>query len=303
MATERMCPRCGRANPAEMPRCMNCGQRVAGGVLLQTEPEQTTEAWWRASAPVSGKTGVPVPPQVREEVARAESVRREAERRTEEERVAGELRAAEQRKRQAEEEAWLRAQTQRHTETLRAVADSTGRVSHTASVRRTADKPKTKNAVTLENCPKCDAPVGEAGATFSFCVQCGADLAPALKANRVSAAAPTATTGGASSTSNAQTVAVSLSSAKPQETNGKMNPLVPAALSFFWPGIGQFANRQGSKGALLLLAAFVATSIFHWQAMGFLMIIMRVLAGVDAYRIAERRRTGAAVRDGEWDLG
>jgi TM2 domain-containing membrane protein YozV len=301
MAAERICGFCGRANPADMPRCINCGQRVAGGLLLQDETATIVnrEPWWRASTGKNGQTTIPLPPQVREEVARAESLRVEAERKAEQERIAQELKAAEGRKRQAEEEAWRRTLGQSVAQTL----------GHVAEVRNaTTAKPgpvkTTAGKNVAQTCAKCNAPIGEAGAVFSFCVHCGADLAPS------STVASTSSTVGVSpahwgqtghTVTTAKTGIVNIQAETPK-TQG-MNPVVPAALSFFWPGFGQFANGQAAKGVLLLLAAFVATVVLGWQSMGFFMIIGRVLAAVDAYRIAERRRSGKPVREGEWDLG
>jgi hypothetical protein len=34
-----------------------------------------------------------------------------------------------------------------------------------------------------------------------------------------------------------------------------------------------------------------------------LLLVGRILAALDAYRIAERRRRGAMVREDEWDFG
>ena len=81
------------------------------------------------------------------------------------------------------------------------------------------------------------------------------------------------------------------------------SPVGAAVFSFFLPGIGQCLNGQGAKGALLLLVFFLASSVFSFLPMGIPMLIVRGVAAADAYRIAEKRRRGVAVRDGEWDLG
>ena len=53
----------------------------------------------------------------------------------------------------------------------------------------------------------------------------------------------------------------------------------------------------------LLLAMFVGVVILSGSPTGLMVMIGRILAAIDAYRIAERRRAGKFVRDGEWDLG
>ena len=82
-----------------------------------------------------------------------------------------------------------------------------------------------------------------------------------------------------------------------------VSPTAAAFMSFLMPGIGQLMNGQGAKGVLLLLAMFVGVVIFNFPAMSLMVMIGRILAAIDAYRIAERRRAGKFVRDGEWDLG
>jgi hypothetical protein len=88
MAEEGRCPHCGNATPAGMPRCIHCGQRLSGLLLRAEETyDPYAEPWWRVS---SGT--IPLPPQVREEMARSESVARETARFAEEQRLAEETR-------------------------------------------------------------------------------------------------------------------------------------------------------------------------------------------------------------------
>lgn len=84
---------------------------------------------------------------------------------------------------------------------------------------------------------------------------------------------------------------------------GMTHPTVAALSSLLLPGLGQFMNGQGVKALLLLLGFLVATFIFSQSPVGLLVMVGRILAAVDAYRIATRRRAGKPVRDGEWDLG
>ena len=94
MSEERICASCGRANPIGQPRCINCGQR-AQGVVMVAEKSPSAAAWWSGSTAHQGV--IPPPPQVREEVQRAEAIRLDEERRKAER----ERRAVEARERQA----------------------------------------------------------------------------------------------------------------------------------------------------------------------------------------------------------
>jgi TM2 domain-containing membrane protein YozV len=249
-----------------MPRCINCGQRmggtVGGAVLLAEKSEEDTihAPWWQSSP----GSAIPPPPQVKEEAARAEVARREAERIVEEQ--------------------------HRYEERLRLQAeDARARVQH-HSARPTTTGTK------LTNCWRCGSPMGEAGATFSFCLRCGADSRedPRL-------AASTAAQEQQRQQETHPHVRVRIHGAQ-QARQNTASPFFAALLSFFFPGIGQMMNGQRGKGILLLLAWFVfsfAVPIVPW----FLGVVGRVLAAMDAYRIAERRRAGKPVRDEEWDLG
>jgi TM2 domain-containing membrane protein YozV len=269
MPEERFCPHCGRANPIAMPRCINCGQRIGGSgtLLLAENPEESTihAPWWQSSP----GSLMPPPPQVKEEAARAEAARREAER------IAEEQRQYEERLRQRAEEAQAKAQ-------------------------KMARPGAAARGTTLTNCWRCGAPMGEAGAVFSFCLRCGAD---SRENPRVSAAAPTAQEHQHKTNPQVRVrVHTTQQQAAPQQQRHTANPTTAALLSFFVPGVGQMMNGQRGKGILLLLAWVV----FHFVVPGvpwFLQIVAQVLAAMDAYRIAERRRAGKPVREEEWDLG
>jgi hypothetical protein len=250
-----------------MPRCINCGQRIGGsGTLLLTEnPEESTvhAPWWQSSP----GSLMPPPPQVKEEAARAEAARREAER------VAEEQRQYVERLRQRAEEAQAKAQ-----QAVRPHAAASG--------------------TTLANCWRCGAPMGEAGAVFSFCLRCGAD---SRESPRFTAAAPTAQEHQNKTNPQVRVRVHTNQQAGGQHHRHTANPSAAALLSFFVPGVGQMMNGQRGKGILLLLAWVV----FHFVVgvPWFLQIVAQVLAAMDAYRIAERRRAGKPVREEEWDLG
>jgi TM2 domain-containing membrane protein YozV len=247
-----------------MPRCINCGQRIGGGngvVLLAEQPaeEATVHAPWWQSSPGSV---IPPPPQVKEEAARAEIARREAER------IAEEQTRYEERLRRQAEEAKARSAPQ--------------------PAARTAGTGKT-----LANCWRCGSTMGEAGATFSFCLRCGAD---AREDPRVMAQEQ-------AQQRQQEAVRVRVHGVQQQQPQRcTTSPFFAALLSFFFPGVGQMMNGQRGKGILLLLAWFVFSFIVPGIP-GFLGIVGRVLAAMDAYRIADRRRSGKHVREEEWDLG
>ncbi|MDX1934375.1 MAG: zinc ribbon domain-containing protein [Capsulimonadales bacterium] len=292
---ERFCPHCGRANPVTMPRCMNCGQRV-GGSLLLTEAEPTTVRseeipWWQTSA----QSPIPPPPQVREQIARQEAAQREKARVVEEQRRFQE-RLEDERQRSAERLATIRERRRERVERVEG--------------KRSQTEPAVAPAVgtTVAHCHKCHAPLGQAGHTFSFCLHCGADVQPR---GRTTAAVPTKPTATVfeeqtrvrpvvrHSTRTTETVGVTARATETQRTD--LNPVIPAVLSAVCPGIGQFINGQPTKGVLLLLALFIAMAVFNVPAI--FLIIGRGLAAADAYTIARRRRDGWPVREDEWDFG
>ena len=77
MPEERICRRFRRTNPIDQPRCINCGQRAQGAMLVTEKPAATT-SWWSASAEARNGA-IPAPPRHRPE--RAEQARLDQERR------------------------------------------------------------------------------------------------------------------------------------------------------------------------------------------------------------------------------
>lgn len=282
MPEERNCPICGRANPVAMPRCINCGQRMAGppasatstnggsssSVLLQEQNPPTTtglDPWWRAS------TGsIPLPPQAKEQALREEMARREKEKR----------------------------ETERRASIAATVAGQ--------HAKQTAQAPQQVQVSVA--CPRCGADTRIERGGFSFCFECGADMPMAggvAQQPRGSMAAPRAGTTASQQQATGRTHVTSahLTSAARPEARSSLSPGATAFFSFFVPGLGQMFNGQAAKGAMLLLAMFVAFTILDFGSFGVPGIVLRAVAALDAYRIAERRRSGQAVRDGEWDLG
>lgn len=258
-----------------MPRCISCGQRAQGAVLLQEESASATATpWWQSSTAGSGQ--IPTPPQVREEMNRVEAERRAT----------------------AEREAET---ARRRAETMRKAAEARERL---AAAKQQA---AASVASVAASCNRCGVPVEEG---FSFCLRCGAD-APGRPVAGVGTTARTIE----EFVAEKNEAAVRVAQATPGQTHTHVGvavttrtethatPGLPALLSFFLPGIGQMVNGQVAKGVLLLLATFAALVVFGLPSMGVAMLVGRVLSAVDAYRIAERRRSGQAVRDGEWDLG
>lgn len=294
MAEERICPVCGRSNAVASRECDNCAHPLFSGrtILLSEEDETVSELErWRAGEETF-KSSIPPPPQVRQAWEKREVERREAEQRKIEAK-------AEVQRLKAEREA-----------AYRAVITPRVSTAGTASASTTAVR-----------CTRCGAGANEAGwgVPFSFCANCGADLAagtaseegaqpsqtavssgPATKAKsyreqmvvRRSRQSGTAQTGGRRVAGNA--------SVRARQQHSSRH--VPAILSFFIPGGGQIMNGQVGKGVLLLLATAFALSMLHLSAWGLAMVVGRVLVAVDAYRIAEKRREGRTVREWEWDL-
>lgn len=185
-----------------------------------------------------------------------------------------------------------------------------------------------KKAAAPESCPACGTPISPEQAPFSFCTHCGADLpkaglsletkpsappirrvAPALGeevlANGVRD--PRATVRKIAQvhagTAQAQAVRQTQQTASVElEFRREVNPTLNAILSFFFPGVGQMLNGQVGKGILLILAAFVATTLLRFPFWGMELLIARAIVAIDAYKIGEKRRMGQQVGDGDWDV-
>lgn len=299
---ERICAICGRANPKDMPRCMNCGQRVQGVVLVAEETPPTITPWWTGASARPGS--IPPPPQVREEVARAEAAQLDRAKRD----------AERERRLAAAQEREERIRTDR-SERAKAALDAISAANPTPRTNQNVTSAPTPMALKAE-CERCGTPLKTAasGQGFSFCLHCGAEAPPSTvvtPAMPVAAAFGSPVLGGAAQASTSQSAAQTSSQGKTVALAGTVavaerqtvgvSPGLAAVLSFFLPGLGQLVNGQISKGALLFLASFVLATIWHVPL--FLLLIGRVLAAVDAHHIAARRRTGGPVSDGEWDLG
>lgn len=292
MVEERFCPHCGRANPRTMPRCMNCGQRIikggvssererAGGTLLleeeETVPTETSHTpWWQLNADSS----VPPPPQVREQLARAESKQRDLERIAEQERL--------------------------FQERLRLHESSRERLK--MQERAPSWEPKSPTGGV---CWRCGTATGEAGAKFSFCLNCGADVSAGKQGDgtgtpgRFTSAAAPGYTSAFQTTQRQQQRTQQQTTVNPNVQHSTVSPVAAALFSFFIPGVGQFMNGQASKGVLLMLAGIVF-GIITGMALpisGLIRLGVSIIAAIDAYRVAERRREGKPVRREEWDLG
>ncbi|GAB4453532.1 MAG: hypothetical protein OHK0029_06570 [Armatimonadaceae bacterium] len=295
MPEAKVCYLCSARNEPGAVRCMQCGERFSGtGLLLEQETEQRP-SWWKSSTEAGGS--VPIPPQVREQQIRAERRAQEEARLVEEKRRAAQVA-------QDRLEAARRALAAQK-EALRAQAAE-------AAARKAAQKQTAQT--TVSNCTQCGSELGAAGLDFSFCLRCGADV-PTTSAKsgtaantgtgqRVSVSAQTGTVGQSFSGTHT-TQQTSLGSQQVQQKqvqHGTVSPAAAAFMSFLMPGVGQLMNGQGPKGVLLLLAMVVAMIVLN-STLGVAVLVGRVLAAIDAYRIAERRRMGQLVRESEWDLG
>ena len=270
MANERICAACGHGNPPQMPRCIQCGERAAGMMLLREETARPTQPWWSG-----GAGAIPTPPQVREEQERVEQKRLDDERK--------------------------KAETRQRVEELRgqnAARDRERAQQRAAAAVAAAMQQRIAQKSVLE-CPRCATPFETPGGSgFSFCLRCGADV-PVAGTSHKDAGNRYETVTTAQAVSHSATATTTTEATEQREG---LAPGVAAVLSFFAPGVGQILNGQFTKGILLLLATYVMLFVVGWQWMGIPAIAVRVIAALDGYRVAERRRRGERVPDGEWDL-
>ena len=155
-------------------------------------------------------------------------------------------------------------------------------------------------------CVSCAKEVDEEGAKFSFCLHCGSDLPSATrpKTKRVRKDDPSGVRDVRSRARELgelhRQAAQRQLHAEPMAaaTTSELSPVVAAILAFVLPGLGQLLNRQVSKGVVLMVGFLTVGSLFG----GLVQTVLRVLCAIDAYRIADRRRKGEAVADGEWDV-
>ena len=334
--SERFCPVCGRANRSDLPRCMNCGQRmmpsapVDGGrsVLLRHEDDEaqtvasqrtgTHTPWWQ-TPDGTGFGSIPPPPQVKEEMERF-AAREEAK-------------ASVARAEEAAKEATLAHERKKAAAALARSAAAVARANkgvptaivHSATFDTPAKSAAGSPTAAQVECVRCGT-APPSGGGFSFCLSCGGDLTPgttAFKTGSVStpsAVRPVTSTHSVSAPNNGasngglrmqqadaktgnSTGIVSITSVTTTTTHtSSFPPAVAALMSFFVPGLGQIVNGQIGKGVVLLLASFFVSAILAIPTMGLFPLLGRIVAAVDAYRIAEKRRKGAVVRPDEWDV-
>lgn len=198
-----------------------------------------------------------------------------------------------------------------------------------------APTPKPKKKAAPQSCPSCGSAIAPENIGFSFCTHCGADLPkaglsletepteskadnkPPVRYPQTAQATEERSQNGVrdpratvrkiaqvhAGTVQAQLQQGVTSTAQVEiELRREVNPTVHAILSFLFPGVGQLLNGQVGKGMMLILAAFVAVSLMHLPAFGLELLIARVLIGLDAYRIGEKRRNGQKVGEGDWDV-
>lgn len=318
MPEERICPACGRANPLDARTCRNCAAAFGGAVLLsQDAPRQAAysaefptvrDGSWRGVS--TQKEKIPLPPQLQ-----AEQRRRELEwERREAEQKAAVARRAEAERRIAEEQERRRVAMEAAAAALRVEQEE--RAQRVAGAR-------TASRV----CGRCRTPSEEiAGTTFSFCLKCGADLTDGKAETRAAEVveareeprsyresmlqrraryrsrigAAREETVARIEAARAEKVAIANGTAQAAIT---VSPTSAAVWSFLLPGVGQMLNGQVGKGALLLLALWIATGAFDLSSFGLTLVIARGLVALDAYRTGERRRRGETVQTWEWNIG
>ena len=165
-------------------------------------------------------------------------------------------------------------------------------------------------------CPSCGA---QATGSFTFCTACGADLPSTASVQPQSAPSATGLPPGVRDTratvrriaeaygpgpesGQAQTQAERPAEPMGAEEERLAHPMTLALLSFFFPGVGQFLNRQSAKGFALLIAGFITVTLMGMAPFAFVLVTLRVLVAIDAYRIGQRRARGETVPPDEWDL-
>ena len=154
-------------------------------------------------------------------------------------------------------------------------------------------------------CVACAEEVTEEGTNFSFCLHCGADLPSAVKpqTRRIRKEDPSGVRDVRSRARELgelhRQAAQHQLHAEPTAAASEVNPVVAAILAFVLPGLGQLLNRQVAKGVMLMVGSLVLSAV---PGAGVVKTVLSILCAIDAYRIAERRRKGEPVADGEWDV-
>lgn len=182
--------------------------------------------------------------------------------------------------------------------------DETRRQAVVENASRLAARREVDQATVGTRCVACAKEVDEEGAKFSFCLHCGADLPSATKpkTRRVRKEDPSGVRDVRSRARELgelhRQAAQHQLHAAPTGAQTELSPVVAAILAFVLPGLGQLLNRQVGKGVILMVGFLVFGQLLG----GIGSTVIRVLCAIDAYRIAERRRKGEAVGDGEWDV-
>ncbi len=166
-------------------------------------------------------------------------------------------------------------------------------------------------------CPACGATTTD---TFTFCTACGADL-PTDAGLPPAGASPSASplpqgvrdtratvrriaeTYGAIPEGSGQTQARRPDEPASAAEERLAHPMTLAILSFFFPGVGQFLNRQSAKGFALLIAGFITVTLMGIAPFAFVLLTLRILVAIDAYRIGQKRARGEEIAPDEWGFG
>lgn len=270
-ARGRVCARCGQENPVGATRCAECGEAFGGAVLLSEQEPRTSYAgpWWQSESQTEGEERVSAEERI---IPLPPQLRAEQER---------EQRVAEERQRWAEE---------------RQRSEAAGRAARQAAYEqalRRRERAQQRLEQRMRELADAEAAVYNTTEAPEQYIQETPMYGPQVTVRSVEETTPV--------THVTQVAPVS----EVEETvrPGMTNPVVAAVSSALVPGLGQFMNGQSIKALLLLLGFMVATFIFSQSPVGLLVMVGRILAAVDAYRIATRRRAGKNIRDGEWDLG
>lgn len=187
----------------------------------------------------------------------------------------------------------------------RSQEEETRRQAVVENASRLAARREVDQATVGTRCVACATEVDEEGSKFSFCLHCGADLPSATKpkTKRVRKQDPSGVRDVRSRARELgelhRQAAQHQLHVEPPSATSELNPVVAAVLSFVLPGLGQLLNRQVSKGVVLMVGSLILRA---YPPIGFISTVLAIVCAIDAYRIADRRRKGEAVADGEWDV-
>ncbi|MFM7320098.1 MAG: zinc ribbon domain-containing protein [Armatimonadota bacterium] len=166
------------------------------------------------------------------------------------------------------------------------------------------------------SCPACGATITD---TFTFCTACGADLpAQGTAPTPPPAQAHPLPNGVRDTRATVRRIAEAYGAIpdgggqaqmpRPGEPASTVDerlahPMTLAILSFFFPGVGQFLNRQSAKGFALLIAGFITVTLMGLAPFAFVLLALRILVAIDAYRIGQKRARGEEIAPDEWGFG